>query len=456
MEKRFKTIYMVGIGGIGMSGLAFILKEMGHAVSGSDVLENSITKKLKARGIVVRLGHAGSDFTGVNLVVFSSSIRKDNPELRRARKIGITTIPRIELLKMVMDGYKKRIGILGTHGKTTITAMTSLVLEKAGAQPTVLIGGESVHFGGNAKLGGKDVIVAEVDESDGHFPIVNATHIIMPNLENEHAEHYKDESHMVLTFKRFLKTQSKKSFFIYRIEDRNLRSLAGARKTCLRSFGYSEEALTYATDLRVEPALTRFKCFSDGKRLGEFTLSVPGVHNVTNALAAISAGVSLGIDVKTIKSSIGSYRSVKRRFELIGSIRGARIIEDYAHHPTEIRATIQAACSTKPRRIISVFQPHRYSRTRAFRKEFSTSFAGSDEVILTDVYPASEERLKGGDVESIYDIMFKDGSFPVRLMKKEKIPGYLSKKVKVGDVVLILGAGDIGRMGREFVKGIKQ
>jgi len=452
MDLQNKEIHMVGIGGIGMSGISFILNEMGCKVTGSDVDENNIVKKLREKGIRVDLGHKRINVGKSDIVVYSSSIRDNNPELIAARRKNIPALPRIHILKMLMDRYKRSIAISGTHGKTTTTAMASLVLEEAGFDPTVILGGESPHFNGNARMGKGDTVVAEADESDGRFVILRPTHFLMTNLEREHTEHYRSESHLVSVFEKFMKIQSPQSIFFYRFEDDNLRKLARIAGGRTISFGFSKKADIYASNIKIVSGKTEYDCFNKGKIIGRFSLNIPGRHNITNSLAAIALGTNLKIDRTKIRKTLLRYKSVRRRFELIGNLKGAKIIEDYAHHPTEIRATISAANSMKPKRIITVFQPHRYTRTKSFYKEFSNSFSGSDEVILTDVYSASENKIKGAGIESIYDIMVKENSVPVRLLKKDKIPSYVSGKIRKGDMVLVLGAGDIGKTAREMLE----
>ncbi|MFH1380621.1 MAG: cyanophycin synthetase, partial [Candidatus Omnitrophota bacterium] len=293
---------------------------------------------------------------------------------------------------------------------------------------------------------------AEVDESDGLFVSLKASHIIMPNLEQEHAEHYKNEKELLGAFKNFLKKQSKKSVFFYHKEDANLRILAENFSGKTISFGFSDKANVYAKNIKVGICKVQFDAFANDKKIGKFTLNIPGIHNLINALAVIALGINLGIDPSIMKKALSDYRSVKRRFEVAGYLNGAKVVEDYAHHPTEIKATIAAAFSLNPRRLITVFQPHSYTRTKMFYKEFSSSFGGSDEVILTDVYAANESKLKGVGTKNIYDIMKNTGIIPVKCMKKEKISGYLSQNVKRGDLVLILGAGDINKVAHEVVQ----
>ncbi|MBN1353967.1 MAG: UDP-N-acetylmuramate--L-alanine ligase [Candidatus Omnitrophica bacterium] len=456
MKLTDKRIHMIGIGGIGMSALASILSDMGNKVSGSDKEESEILKNLRKKGVEASIGH-GAPFEGEkDLVVYSSAIRDSNPEILEAKKKNIRIIHRIELLKMIMEEYGRVIGVTGTHGKTTITAMSALLAEKAGFDPTVLIGGESVHFESNAKFGTGGTLVSEVDESDGKFVILNrVTHVIMPNLEKEHMEHYSDEEDLRAAVGRFLSAQPENGVFFHRAEDPNLRKLSPCFRGRIRTFGFSDEADVRASGVDIKPFKIDFDCFNRGTKLGRFTLNMAGVHNVANAAAVISLGIELGIDIKIIMDTLASYKSVKRRFEVIGDVKGARVVEDYAHHPTEIKATISAAYSLRPRRIISVFQPHRYTRTRSFYKDFSSAFLGSDEVILTDVYSASEDRIEGADAKSIYDEMVKEKTVPVSFLKKEKIPEYLCANVKDGDLVLIMGAGDIGKVGHEFVARLK-
>ncbi|NQU95751.1 MAG: UDP-N-acetylmuramate--L-alanine ligase [Candidatus Omnitrophica bacterium] len=451
-------VHLVGIGGIGMSGLAFILSGMGASVTGSDIEENSIIKKLRERNVNINIGHKAEAITDQELCVYSTSIRENNPELLAARDKGIPVMPRIELLNLIMERYEKVIGVTGTHGKTTITAMASHLLEVAGMDPTVLIGGESSNFDGNAKLGKGNVLVAEVDESDGRFVVLdNLTHIIMPNLEKEHMEYYRSEAHLLDVFKKFLSAQSAKSTFFYRQEDRNLQNLASnASMGKKSSFGFTDRCDVRAANVRIDIFRIEFDCFCREKNLGAFTINMPGIHNVTNALGVISLGVELGIDPSIIKQALLTYKGVKRRFEVIGEAGGTKIVEDYAHHPTEIKATIAAAYSLKPKRLITIFQPHRYTRTKSFYKEFSFSFAGSDEVILTEVYSASEDKIEGAGARSIYDIMAKGNSIPVKLLEKDAIPGYLSKKAKNGDLILVLGAGDINKTARKILSELKK
>jgi len=455
MKLPGKKIHMVGIGGIGMSGLASILVRMGCKISGSDLVENDLTRKLRLSGVKIHLGHNLRVINNQDIVVLSSCIRSDNPEVRRAKELGIRVISRIKLLKIVMEKNEKVIAVTGTHGKTTITAMTSLLAERAGLDPTVIIGGESPHFNGNAKLGKGDLLIAEVDESDGRFPILRPSHIIIPNLEKEHLEHYRNEKHLEDTFLRFLKAQLSDSFLFYREEDERLARLSKVFKGKKTSFGFSKRASLRASDIDINVSRARFSVLWKNKKIGNIILHIPGVHNILNALAVTSFGLEFGIDFSVIANALSSYRNAKRRFEVIGGARGAKIVEDYAHHPTEIKATIQAAHSLRPKRVIAVFQPHRYSRTKSFYKEFSNSFTGSSEVVLTNVYAASENRLRGASSKRIYDQMLKNTSIPVKLLSMNRIPYYISKIIKKGDLVLVLGAGDIGSTSKKILKVLK-
>ena len=435
-----------------MSALGFILRDMGYELSGSDKEENSITEKLKKRGVKFFVGHDKSYIGGSNLIVYSSSIRMDNPEIMEAKKKGISVIPRIKLLDMVAKNFKKIIAVTGTHGKTTTTAMSALVTEMAGFDPTVLIGGESFYFSGNAKLGKSDMLVTEMDESDGKFIILKPTHIVMPNLEMEHLEYYKDEKHLLGVFKEFLMSQSKTTKFFYKVEDDNLRSLASVFKGKTLSFGFVDAADVRAANVKIENSRVDFDCFFNGKLLERFTIGIPGMHNVINATAVISLSLELGVNPGLIKTALSEYKGVKRRFELVGIASGIKIVEDYAHHPTEIKATIAAARSLNPGRLVTVFQPHRYTRTRSFYKDFANSFYGSDELILTDVYAASEDKIEWPGVKDIYDIIKDAGHIPVKLLKKDKITDYLSASLRTGDFVLVLAAGDINKLAGELLE----
>ncbi len=456
MTLAARKVHMIGIGGIGMSGLAFMLINMGARITGSDLESSEVIKKLTEKGAIVSIGHKASNINDQDMVVYSSSIRRDNPEILAALDKKIKVIPRTELLRMVMGGYRRSVAITGTHGKTTITAMVSLVLEEAGADPTVLIGGYSSHFGGNAKFGKGDIFVTEMDESDGRFVSLKPAYTVIANLEREHAEYYRDEKHLVDTFGDFLEKQPTTAYLFYRFEDRNLSGLAGAFRGRIFSFGFTEEADLYARNVKTGFLRIDFDCFCRKKKLGRFTINIPGIHNVLNALATILLTLKLGVDIKEIKYALSSYKGVKRRFEIIGSVNGAKVVEDYAHHPTEIKATIEAARSLKPKRLITIFQPHRYTRTKSLYKEFSASFAGSSEVVLTDVYPASEDEIEDAGVKRIYDVMRNENSVPVKILEKEKIPDYVLKTARAEDIVLVLGAGDIGKAAHEILEKDKR
>jgi len=447
---KHKKIHMIGIGGIGMSGLASILADYGHDITGSDIEENNITSALRTKYIDVEIGHKHSNVNNQDLIVYSSCIKNNNPEIIAGRTKKIPIISRIELLKKVIEKHDRSIAVTGTHGKTTITAMTSLLMELAGLDPTVLIGGETVHFKGNAKFSKGKLLVTEVDESDGRFVILKSTHIIIPNIEIEHPERYKSEDELFNAFKTFFNNQSKKSMLFYREEDQTLKKLLKKYKGKSFSFGLTKKSDLYACNIKAGNFKTEFDCFYYKKRLGHFTINIPGLHNVLNALSVILLGIKFNIRLDVIRKAVSEYKGVKRRFEVVGEINGATIIEDYAHHPTEIKATMEAASSLNPKRIISVFQPHRYTRTKRFFKEFSDSFNGSSEVILTEVYSASEDKIQGASTESIYELMVKNNNIPVKLLAKKKIPSYIRKKAKKGDLILILGAGDIGKTAWEI------
>jgi len=450
MDLKNKKVHMVGIGGIGMSGLALLLTGLGARVSGSDLCNNTLIRKLRGKGVRINIGHDKNNVKTADIVVHSSSIRDNNPEILNARQRDIKVISRIELLGMIACRHKHFVAVTGTHGKTTITGMASFLMQEAGFEPTVLIGGESPHFNGNAKLGSGDLFVAEVDESDGRFVGLKPDHIIISNLEKEHVEHYRSKTSLFSAFRKFLVCQDPGATLFYRLEDPALLQLTNTFRGNPLSFGFSREADIYADKLEIRKLGVRFDCFRGKTRIGRFVISIPGKHNVLNTLPVISLGLRFGIRAKLLKDIISEYRNVKRRFETVGIAKGIRIVEDYAHHPTEIKATISAAHALKPRNIITVFQPHRYSRTKAFYKDFSESFTGSSEVILTEVYSASEERRDGADSERIYNRMRKNPAVPVKLMDKDEVAVYVSERAKKGDLVLVLGAGDIGKTSREI------
>jgi len=451
--KDIEHIHMVGIGGVGMSGLANVLIDSGIRITGSDLKNNRLIGKLRKKGCEVALGH-GNVKGDPNILVRSFSVKDDNPEVIEARKKGIPVIERSELLKGVIESKARSVSVAGTHGKTTTTAMISYILDRAGLDPTVLIGGEHEHFKGNSKSGKSDIIVAETDESDGFIENIKVRNSVITNLEKDHMEHYKKMSNLINAFKRFISNVEPEGLICYNHGDRRLQGLSSSFSGRKITYGFSQGADYRISSCRTNKLKTAFEINRHGKRLGNVVLNIPGAQNASNACAAISICMDFGIPFREIRSIIKDFKSVKRRFEIKYKKNGVLLVEDYAHHPTEIQTVVKVAAGLGKKRIVAVFQPHRYSRTQYLKDGFIKGFEGIDELILTDIYAASEKPIDGVGIEDIEKGLRKMGFKNVTIVPKGMIPGHFSKITRRGDVLLILGAGDVNELVPDIVKNI--
>lgn len=443
MLTKNSSIHFVGVGGIGMSGIAQILLEMGHRVSGSDIEKSHITRRLETLGGKMYAGHKRSNVPDdVDILVYSSSITKDNPEMLEGARKKARILHRAQVLGEIFN-MKKGIAVSGTHGKTTTTSLISVMLENAGLDPTVVIGGEVSRFHGNAKLGRGRYAVAEADESDGSFVRLKPLYAVITNMEMEHLDHFKSLKHIHDSYRAFIDNIKSGGALFYNDEDLNTRiAIRGVRRHS-ESFGFTKSADMYPVGIKMDGFKTSFRCVYKNKVLGTVNLNIPGRHNILNAMAAILVGLRIGLSFKEITRSIKDFDGAKRRFQLRADSGGVMLIDDYAHHPTEIRAVLDACGNWKRRRIVAVFQPHRYSRTKFLADEFGICFKGVDKLILTDIYSASEEAIEGVSIMSIYDKVRASGFSDVEVLKKELIPDRIMKIKRPGDIVLVLGAGDI-------------
>jgi UDP-N-acetylmuramate--alanine ligase len=456
--KKSHQLHFVGIGGIGMSGIAEIFLSQGMKVSGSDLNRSETTERLEKLGAKVFLGHERGHVLGADVVVISSAVKADNPEVLEAKTRGIPVIPRAEMLAEIMRG-KTGLAIAGTHGKTTTTSMAAQILMKADLDPTVVVGGKVQAIGSNAKMGSGDLVVVEADESDGSFHLLPATCAVITNVDSDHMEFYQSRENLDQAFLDF----AKKLPFYGRVwvclEDPGVRAiLPGITKPC-STYGFSDQADLVAKNLRTQPGGRQiFDLHSREhpaglhRMLGTITLNVLGRHNVLNALGAIGISFSAGADFKAAKAALGEFQHVKRRFDerYFSEGTGIRIIDDYGHHPTEVQAVLSTARQTEPGRIITVFQPHRYTRTRLCWKEFLSCFRDSDELILLPIYAASEEPIDGVTSEALasaIDAAGGAGKPRVRVVKSlEEAALLVAKEVKPRDLILTLGAGSITRL----------
>lgn len=454
-----KRIHFIGIGGVGMSAIAWVLLKKGIPVSGSDVQPNSLTARLEEIGAKIRFGHSPDNVKDVGLVVISSAIREDNPELVHARSLKIPIWHRSRMLADILD-EGDGITIAGTHGKTTTTSMVSLMLEKAGLDPTILIGGDLPELGGNAKLGGGKYIVAEADESDGTFLLYHPRYTIITNVEPDHLDYYKMPENVRKAFQKFLLGLPADGYAILCADDIGLRSILNVNLSCNAVF-YSTRFINadfYAGDITLSPGGSTFILYKQKEAMGEMYLSVPGHHNIQNALAAVALGHTLGIPLNIIKEALEGFHGVKRRFQVKGIYEGITVIDDYAHHPTEVSTTLASAIAlreSKNGRIIAVFQPHRYTRTQDFHAQFAQSFDTADIVVITEIYSAGEKPISGISGKLIYDGLVK--RFHPNVLYVPDMDDICDKLLSIivpGDIVFTMGAGNITKVGEKLLQSL--
>jgi UDP-N-acetylmuramate--alanine ligase len=439
----------MGIAGAGMSALAELYVRRGITVTGCDTTTAAVAD-LERLGIRVMQGHDPEHVEGASEVVVTSAVRRDHPELQRARDLGITVTRRAEALgKAVSVG--KLVGVAGTHGKTTTTVMTTQALASAGLNPTGIVGGRVGAWNGNLSAGGDDLFVVESDEYDRSFHALSPNVAVVTNMEADHLDIYPGGIDEIrIAFAQFVRGAE---MIVLCADDRGATSIPTPSSAEVIRYGIkSDDARLVATAIETVGTGSRFDCFYDGKKIGDVELSVPGMHNVRNALAAIASGIALGVDLPEMREGLKSFTGVERRFQRIGESREVTIIDDYAHHPTEIEATLQAARTAFPsRRIIAVFQPHLYSRTRDFYPEFASALAKADAIFLCDLYPAREQPVEGVTSELIAGKLREAGKSPAWEGPRSDAAQALAGSVKNGDVVITIGAGDITKTGPELL-----
>ncbi len=457
MQQIPERVHFIGIGGAGMSGLARILIELGHSISGSDLCETHITNRLEAMGAVCRAGHVAQNVGGAELVVVSTAIGQDNPELAGALETGIPVIHRGDLLALLMK-RQRGIAVAGAHGKTTTTSMTALVLEKNGHDPTIVIGGELNDIGGNAKLGRGEYLVAEADESDGSFLKLSPSIVVVTNIENDHLDYYGTVEKIKEAFGRFLAGVPRDGAAVVCLDDPGVKEVIQGYSGPLVTYGAQSKEVDYRLgNIYLNGMSSRGDVYHRGGRLGTLELAVPGQHNLLNALAVVAVGLRIGLEFGAIAGALREFRGAGRRFQIIGETSGIRVVDDYAHHPSEIKATLKAARQLGARRIITVFQPHRYSRTFFLGEEFGPAFLDSDVVIVDDIYAAGERPIDGVSSGMIIEAMRKNGQENVvHLDSREKIVDYLAGFTEPGDLVLTMGAGNIWTAGVRLVERLQK
>jgi UDP-N-acetylmuramate--alanine ligase len=452
---NIKKVHFVGIGGIGMSGIAEILINQGFEISGSDAVLSEVTKRLSDLGAKVYEGHSGENVKDVDVLVYSSAVTTDNPEVMAAVGRNIPIIKRAEMLAETMR-MKYGIGIAGTHGKTTTTSMVGLTLTDGGIDPTIIVGGKLSGLGGtNARLGNGEFIVVEADEFDRTFLKLTPTIAALTTLESEHLDTYKDLDDLKTAFIEFVNKVPFYGFVVLCLDEPALQDIMPQINKTIFTYGLSGQADIRATDIEHDGFTSEYTVIYKGKNLGRIKLNIPGVHYVQNSLVAVTIGMELGIDFKIIKKALEKFSGVYRRFETKYN-KEVLVIDDYAHHPTETTATLEGIRSGWSRKLVAVFQPHLYSRTKDFYQEFGRSFLNSDVFICTDVYPAREKPIEGVTGKLIADITKKLGHKNVYYVEdKNSIPAKLMELKENGDIIVTMGAGDIWKYGEKFVELLK-
>ncbi len=453
MFNKFRHIHFVGIGGSGMSGIAEVLINLGYKVSGSDIMNSMVTQRLEKLGGKIFIGHKSSNINGSHVVVISSAIQKDNPEIRTAYKKNIPVIPRAEMLAELMR-LKYAIAVAGTHGKTTTTSLIALVLAKGGLDPTVVIGGKLNNIESNAKLGQGEYLVAEADESDGSFLHLTPTFAVVTNVDSDHLDFYKSMDKLNKAFIEFVNKVPFYGSAILCLDNENIRSwIKKVRPRCVTYGIDSPDAQWQAKNACVETVKSSFDVVKEGENLGRITINIGGSHNITNSLAAVAVGWELGLKIEDISESLNEFKGVERRLQVKGEVGGILIFDDYAHHPTEIKATLSSLKKSGQRRVIACFQPHRYSRTKILAEEFGKVFKDVDKVIVTDIYSAGEKSIPGVSSELIVKSIQDNGHDNVEYIHShEEIVEYLLHNLRAHDLLVTLGAGDIWKVGEQFLE----
>ena len=466
MLGRTRHIHFVGIGGIGMSGIAELLARLGYEVSGSDRKRSEITDRLERElGVRVAEGHDPRHVGAADVVVVSSAVKPDNPEVAEARRRAIPVIPRAEMQAELMR-LGSSIAVAGAHGKTTTTSMIALVLERAGLDPTAIIGGRLSVFGSNARLGQGDYVVAEADESDRSFLRYSPTIAVITNVDYEHLENYRDFDDLCQAFVDFAGKVPFYGAVIACGDDPELRRLLPRVTRRVVRYGIDDagaEVKGVGAELsRAGGTCTVVRRPRDGDAggapeivEGRLALGVPGRHNLLNALAAVAVGLEIGIPFAVLAAALGEFQGAERRFQTLGEAGGVLVVDDYGHHPTEIAAVVAAAREAHDRRLVVVFQPHRYTRTRLLMDRFGPALAGADEIVLTDIYPASEEPIPGVTIDALAGAIRGAVSVPVHLVPSiERLPAEVASLARAGDLIVTLGAGSIGRAGAAILAEI--
>jgi UDP-N-acetylmuramate--alanine ligase len=454
---KIKNIHFIGIGGAGMSALSYVMIKRGYQVSGSDAKPGYMATNLAKEGALVFIGHSACQIERAEVVVVSTAIHPDNPELVEAKKRQVPVIHRSDVLAYLMNKHKG-VAVAGAHGKTTTSSMLSCITCEGGLDPTIVVGGIVNNLGSNAVNGKSDYVVAEADESDGSFLKFHPYLAVITNIENDHLDHYGSEENIQAAFAKFVEQIKEDGKAILCYDNAKVRALGEKTGKTVISYGIDSKDADYrAENIEYGKNGTTYDILYKNEVIGKGQLIVPGRHNVLNSLGAIAAARELGIPLESILASLAHFSGAKRRFETKGKVGGVWVVDDYAHHPTEIAVTLKAARQTQPERLVCVFQPHRYTRTQLLLDQFAVAFKDCDELIITDIYAASEDPIPGVSGEMLAHKIAETTGQKVRYISgQDKIEETLEREVRPGDLVITMGAGDIYRLGEQLVQALER
>ena len=458
MLGKIRKIHFVGIGGIGMSGIAEVLLNLGFTVSGSDLKKTAVTERLERLGARVFEGHNAGNVCNAEVAVLSSAVAHDNPEVQEAERLKIPVIPRAEMLAELMR-LKFSVAVAGAHGKTTVTSMIALVLAKAGRDPTAVIGGRLDAFGSSARLGKGELMVVEADESDRSFLLLLPSIAVITNIDREHLDHYRNFEDIASAFASFMNKVPFYGAVIACVDppwETPVRRLLAQVRRRVVTYGVESGADVTGSSMGLKPGGSTFEASVKGKTLGGFSINVPGRHNIQNALAAVAVGLELDLTAAQIRKGLEAFRGADRRFQVKAQADGITVIDDYGHHPTEIRATVDAARLGGARRILAVFQPHRYTRTKFLMDDFARCFEGCDEVYVLDIYPASEPPIPGITSERLVNRMHELGFVRARYVASDQLAvERILAEARPGDLVLTIGAGSVWKVAEALSETLR-
>ncbi len=453
---RSYNVHFVGIGGIGMSGIAEVLLNLGYKVSGSDLHASESTLRLENLGAVIKIGHSGENLRDADVVVVSSAVGKDNPEVVEALKCGVPVIQRAEMLAELMR-MKYAIAVAGSHGKTTTTSIMASVMAEAGLDPTMVIGGRLNSLGSNAKMGQGELLVAEADESDGSFLKLIPTYAIITNIDPEHLEHYGTEEKLQSAFVEFANKVPFYGLVVLCVDHPAVRNIMPRIGKRMVTYGMDPQAQYRAENLRFERDCVCFEAFHQEKKLGHVKLRMIGEHNALNALACIAVADELQIPFEVVQKALSEFAGIQRRFTIRGSESGVTVVDDYGHHPVEIRATLSAARKAYDDRLVVVFQPHRYTRTRDLERDFYSAFDRADALIVMDIYAAGEQPIDGVDARNLYRGIRSHGPQQTHYISDAgHVVDWLEENSRAGDMVITMGAGDVWKVGEELLERLRR